>query len=231
MGIAALIDMQIKRCLNTTFALAAQQSKSSIWVAGALASALCLFATNAWASPPEPSDKETIEDDSTYLTLSPVGVLVAPSTGQIGYQWGYQIGYLARTRGMFAIAVGGSLEHGMTDLGIMNSSDQALDHQVRAQAEVMPGLSLLDDDLFLHLSLGVGYAASIQRAKILDMVELETRTLHGVAFSPGVGLSYRVAGNFTVGGTLGGDLQWLDPAGDTSNAHNVDVKFSLGWMF
>jgi len=164
-----------------------------------------------------------------YLNVSPGLVQIPLNDGNVGYQWGLGGGYMLRTDGLFAIGLGANFEHGIGDLGIEQPYVRPIDHQLRAQFEMTPGVLLANDRVFLHAVVGVGYAALLQRWERADTID--TDVFHGVAFSPGVGISFRVFANMSVGAQVGANLQWFELRNTAFTAHNMDVKVLLGWMF
>lgn len=163
-----------------------------------------------------------------YVALQP-GLIHIPcnSSDRVGYQWGAQGGYMVRTPGLFAVGVGGSFEHAV--LNPPAAVEGVSSHQLRVQAEAMPGVQLVARKLFVHGTVALGYVGWPTR---FTSGGVTTRAAdHGVALGVGAGANYRVWQGLFVGGQFGGDLQWIPGGVAVFPAYNLDLEASVGWFF
>lgn len=180
------------------------------------------------AAPPEPKPDAEPEPDTTsegparrasYVALAP-GIIHIALPESVGYQWGLRGGVEFPCGGPCSIAAG---------LGFQHSVASANTHELRTQAEVMPGARLLDDRLFVFGHVALGHVANTSSFELMGMTERFTS--HGVAFSPGAGVSYSVWRELYVGGRFGADLQWFPSSSGTFASHHLALEASLGYRF
>lgn len=171
---------------------------------------------------PEPEPGPITESPARragYLALAP-GIIHIALPNAVGYQWGVRGGVELPCGGPCSVAVGPSFQH---SVGSANA------HQLRAQAELMPGARLVDDKLFVFVDLGIGYVGNLSSYQLAG--ETMRTTNHGVAFSVGAGVNYVVWRELFVGGRFGADLQWFPSGSGTFAAHNLALEAVVGWRF
>ncbi|MFO7566230.1 MAG: hypothetical protein R6X02_26545 [Enhygromyxa sp.] len=189
-------------------------------------------------APSEPASGEPASQTSSsgpwgYVAIAP-GLIHIPieAPDQVGYQWGLrggvELGCGPSGPACFAVAVGGSFQHSVGK-PYRSAEISSSSHQLRVQAEAMPGVRLLDGRLFVFGDVGLGYVAQPSRVELYGDVTRDTR--HGVAFSVGAGSSYVVWRQLFVGGRFGGDMQWMFASGDSFGAHNLALEAFAGWRF
>jgi hypothetical protein len=211
---------------------------------------LLLWVLGVFAAPEaEPPDPDSTVSNSKERWTSGAYVLIAPGVGHVniegdpdrfGYQWGMQAGRLWRSRTRAAIGLGASFEHAITtDSRSFGTSidggpllSRTTNHKLRLQLELLPGVLLAHDRLFLHATIGVGYFGIIADERINDPRFDDTiGGGHGPVFSPGIGFNYRVWRGLTLGVQTGVDLGWLASTGPLFPAHSVDIETVVGWLF
>lgn len=171
---------------------------------------------------PEPEGPVTSEGPARragYVALSP-GIIHIALPDSVGYQWGLRGGVEFPCGGPCAIATGLVFQHSVASANA---------HELRTQAEVMPGARLLDDRLFVFGDVAIGHVANTSSFELLGMTERFTQ--HGVVFSPGAGVSYAVWRELYVGGRFGADLQWFPSSSGTFAAHHLALEAFLGYRF
>jgi hypothetical protein len=185
--------------------------------------------TNTWGPQPPPAapEPEPESDDMSegparragYVALSP-GIIHIALPNAVGYQWGARGGVEFPCGGPCAIAAG---------LGFQHSVASAHAHELRTQAEAMPGARLLDDRLFVFGVVALGHVANVSSFEFMG--ETNRSTNHGVALGLGAGVSYAVWRELFVGGRFGADLQWFPSSSGTFDAHHLALDAFLGWRF
>jgi hypothetical protein len=176
-------------------------------------------ATDPGPEPEEPITSEGPARRAIYVALSP-GIIHIALPDSVGYQWGLRGGVEFPCGGPCAIAAG---------LGFQHSVASANAHELRTQAELMPGARLLDDRLFVFGHLAIGHVANVSSFELMGTTNRFTQ--HGVAFSPGAGVSYAVWRELYVGGRFGADLQWFPSSSGTFAAHHLALEAFLGYRF
>jgi hypothetical protein len=186
--------------------------------------------TNGWGPPPppksesepQPEDERTSEGPARragYVALSP-GIIHIALPDSVGYQWGVRGGVEFPCGGPCAIAAG---------IGFQHSVVTANAHELRTQAEVMPGARLVHDRLFVFGDVALGHVANTSSFELMG--ETSRFTQHGVALGLGAGASYTVWRELYVGGRFGADLQWFPSSSGTFGSHNLALDAFLGWRF
>jgi hypothetical protein len=168
--------------------------------------------------------------ENPYVYVSP-GFIHIPidSEDGVGFQWGLGGGVLLRPDPTLVVAVGGSFEHSVLNPPDFASELNIDSSQYRLQAEAMPGTLLLEDRLFVHGTIALGYVGWFTSFDAPG--GSSSNSQHGIVFSLGGGAMLDVWRNLSVGLELGVDLQrvWFEGVGQ--GASNLDMKAVGRWRF
>jgi hypothetical protein len=168
--------------------------------------------------------------ENPYVYVSP-GFIHIPidSEDGVGFQWGLGGGVLLRPDPKLVVAVGGSFEHSLLNPPDFADEFDIDSSQYRLQAEAMPGTLLLEDRLFVHGTIALGYVGWFTSFDAPG--GSSSNSQHGIVLSLGGGAMLDVWRNLSVGLELGVDLQrvWFDGVGQ--GASNLDMKAVGRWRF
>ena len=191
--------------------------------------------TRSWVPSQPPPAKGGADDTGTalenpYVYLSP-GLIHIPldSEDGVGFQWGLGGGVLFQPTAKLVLAVGGSFEHSVLNPPDLPGGFDIDSSQYRLQAEAMPGTLLLEDRLFVHGTIALGYVGWF--TSFDGPTGSSSNSQHGVVLSLGGGAMLDVWRNLSVGLELGVDLQRVWFEGTGLGASNLDMKAVGRWRF
>jgi hypothetical protein len=185
----------------------------------------------------EPIDSEVRFDEGVNVYVSPGGINV-PYGGREsvdysesfdpGFQWGFGLGWFARTDSAFAIHAGAYFDHALLNAENRMIGDASGEHMFRAGLELEPGL-VLGERVFLGLPLRGGYAANVIRIDREDDRD-EIDADHGPMFGAALGMDIAILRGFYVGTSLGTDLHFFR-SGTDYDLYSFAWRTRLGYHF